>query len=534
MNQVEIIRRQVQLCAIGLWLVAIWILGKSIGDNGVAYLAAALEAFIFLWTFLGANLQDTLEKLLRGRNTKGQYKNADKLRKSALIYGGASGIAGSLLVFVLATYLSEGLLKVPYCRFMIMLLAPTVFLRCISAVILGSFQGEGSELPHVVVAVIKPLLFLGFSLLFSGRLSEYGEKVSNLLGQEDFRAMYGAIGVVIAMVLAEVLVFVFLLLIYRGAGKNRKKREHEGMRTTDSFLGQIYVLCGSMWLSVVQGILLFLPMLLSLILFQKSVPDIYASAQSYGVYAGKYLGVCGVIIVLMATLIFPSAVKAGNLLRKDEYRNARFHFQSGLKAGVVFSLYFAVLFTVMAAQTAGTVSKSMISSLAEMFTVGSGIILLGTMAYYSYTVLKLAGKKYWLLGGILVADIVSGVTLAIWLGKTPGNIMVLVYCGLIYSGVLAVILCILCCVFLRSGLDWIRMFAVPIACVCVVGLLCRMLGKMLTPHLGNGVTLLAVLVVSGLLYLIAVVFLHCFREQEIATVPGGRIIRAIGQMLGLF
>lgn len=534
MNQVEIKRRQIQLCAIGLWLVVIWILGKSLGDNGVAYLAAALEAFVFLWAIVGANVSDTLGKLLRGRNVRGQYKNADKLRKCTFVFQGIVGIAGSLLFFCLAQYFSETLLQVPYSKFLMMILAPCVFLRCVNGAFLGAFQGDGSELPTTVASILRPLFLLGFGLLFSRMLADYGEKVSKLLGQEAFTSMYCGVGVVIAMVLTEMLILVFLLLIYKGSKRRGRKKDSEGMRTTDSFVGQIYVLYGSMGLYILQGLLLFLPVILGLVFYQKNISDIYSSAQSYGLYIGKYLVVCGVIISLIAAAGLPSAVKTGGLLRKEENRAARNLFQSGFKSVMVYALFFAVFFTVMASQLAGTISESMVSSLTEMLSAGSGIVLFGTVAYYCYTILKVAGKKYWLLGGLALANMAYAVSLSLGLGKNPGNIMALVYGGLIYTGVLAVLLGVMTCVIIRSGVDLVRIFAIPIGCVCVAGLLCHMLGKALTPHLGGAVTFIVVFVLSWMLYLMLVVFLRCFREQELPVIPGGRILRGLGQLLGVF
>ena len=93
--------------------------------------------------------------------------------------------------------------------------------------------------------------------MFSRMLVDYGEKVSNLLGQEAFTSMYGGVGVAIGMVLTELLVLVFLFLVYRGSDRNRRKKDGEGMRTTDSFAGQIYVFYGSMGFHILQGLLLF-------------------------------------------------------------------------------------------------------------------------------------------------------------------------------------------------------------------------------------------------------------------------------------
>ena len=156
------------------------------------------------------------------------------------------------------------------------------------------------------------------------------------------------------------------------------------------------------------------------------------------------------------------------------------------------------------------------------------------MAYFCFVVLKLAGKKYPVLGCLVISCMVYAAVLAILFGRNGGDIMMLVYAGLIYIAVLAVSLCALTCIIVRNGLDWLRIAAIPGGCVCVAGLLCHLLGKALTPHLGGVVTLFVVLILSWLLYLFAVIYLRCFGEQELTVVPGGKILRSLGQLLGVF
>lgn len=49
MNQVEVKRRQIQSFSYVLACINIWVFGKSIGDNGLGYLAAAVLVFALFW-----------------------------------------------------------------------------------------------------------------------------------------------------------------------------------------------------------------------------------------------------------------------------------------------------------------------------------------------------------------------------------------------------------------------------------------------------------------------------------------------------
>lgn len=93
-------------------------------------------------------------------------------------------------------------------------------------------------MPSAVSCVLRQVFYLGLGLLFLGIFGNYGEKVSLLLKRDDFTAMYGAMGVALGILISELLVTLFLFVIYRGSMSGRRENEN-GMKGTDSFAGQI-------------------------------------------------------------------------------------------------------------------------------------------------------------------------------------------------------------------------------------------------------------------------------------------------------
>ena len=171
MNRAEIKMRQVRELSNILALITVLLLGRLIGDNGVTYVIVAMEVYGLMWSVAGKNISDTLGKQLRGRRNKGQQKNAAQMRRSALIFQLIAGAAGSLLLFLLAETIAGGIFKVQYSTLLIKVLSPMVLLRSVSSVLLGYFQGEGSEFPTMVSDVLRRILILGFGILFSQILS---------------------------------------------------------------------------------------------------------------------------------------------------------------------------------------------------------------------------------------------------------------------------------------------------------------------------------------------------------------------------
>lgn len=234
MNQVEVKRRQIQSFSYVLACINIWVFGKSIGDNGLGYLAAAVLVFALFWVLTGKNLPDRMGRMLRGRNARGQYRNVSRMRKNMMLFQIAEGLLGTVLCMSLGWILLEKVFLVPYGSMILWILSPALFLRCIQSVFLGYFQSEGSEMPSAVSSVLRQVFFLGLGLVFLGIFRNYGEKVSLLLKRADFTSMYGAMGIAVGMLLSEVLVLLFVFVIYRGSMAGRREAE-SGMKGTDSF-----------------------------------------------------------------------------------------------------------------------------------------------------------------------------------------------------------------------------------------------------------------------------------------------------------
>ena len=57
--------------------------------------------------------------------------------------------------------------------------------------------------------------------------------------------MYGAMGVALGIVISEVLVLIFVFVIYQGSASGRREAEI-GMKGTDTFFSQVRVLLFSM------------------------------------------------------------------------------------------------------------------------------------------------------------------------------------------------------------------------------------------------------------------------------------------------
>lgn len=87
---------------------------------------------------------------------------------------------------------------------------------------------------------------------------------------------------------------------------------------------------------------------------------------------------------------------------------------------------------------------------------------------------------------------------------------------------------------LRAGAASLLFVVVPAGAVCAAGLLCLLLRNLLMPHLGAAVTLIICVLGGGLVYWVLLILLRNFKEEELEVLYGGKIIRALGEMLQVY
>lgn len=520
MKQVEIKRQQIQIFSGIITIIILFLLGKMTGDNGVAYLAVAIECCSLMFLLISGSVTDSLGKLLRGRNARGQQKNMAAMRKNVMLFQCILGAAAAFLLFVSAGILAENVFKLPYSALIIRILAPAVFLRAVSSVLLGAFQGEGFELPTAVTAVVRQLFLLGFVLLFVNLLKGYGQKVSGLLKNQEFTAMYGGVGAAVAVNVTEALILLFLFLIYKGS-RNKEKNQEENRKTKESFLDSVGILYGNMGVSILIKVFGRLPLFLGLLFFLKSASE---GAAGCGIFYGKYLAVCMLVILLLCAALLPVCTRAVQLLKKEEYRYAKSCLQGGVHLAWACGLLFTVFFGTMAGplsvllggkQTIPQAERSA-ETLEKMLLFGSVLILFSVLSFFFERILMLSGKKYLVLCALGVMNIVFVIPLTLFLNLGKAGPEAIVYASVIGTFVLTALLGGLVFRQFRTGPDLVRTLLVPAGAAAAEGIVCVLLGKFLAPHLGNLVTVLAGLVLSVASFLGILLLTHNFKKQEIA------------------
>lgn len=528
MNRAEVRRRQAGELSNILAIVTLLVMGRRIGNNGIAYMTVAMGICALAWTAVGGSLSDTLGRLLRGRRNKGQYRNVEKMRKNAMILQTALGLAGSLLACLFAQGIAEGVFGMPYSAFIIRALSPVIFFRAVSAALQGGFQGEGAEFPTMAAGILRVLFMLGFGFLFTGILGSYGEKAGSLLRQENFAAMYGGVGVAAAISAAELLVVIFLFAIDKIGRDRGKKSTQEGMYATDSSFDCVRYLCRGRWMQAAAAFLACLPLALGPMFFCRRTEDENVMAGEYGVYAGGYLALGLGAACLIGMLVLPVTARVFSSLRKGEHRIARSTFLSGMHICLVHGIFASVFAAAMGEELGELLCPQAVQTFLPLVRGGSSAIAFGALACYFARYLQTAGKKTMVL---MAAGMADGLYVMIVMITGRAGILSLVYGAVTAAFVACLALGVFACGHMRVKPNWAELLAVPGAAGAAAGLACVLFEKLAGPHMNVWVTLFLAYLAAGAVYWAALLLLRNFKEQELEVIPGGRILGALKQML---
>ena len=200
MKQLEVKRKQVEyLAGMGEVILALY-LSRKIGLEGMGVFLIPIAIYYFFWILTAGSYPDALGKMIRVKKSKGQYRNIQRIKTMALISQTMIGAVGSLAMLGLGSILAGKGFLCNYSVFLVQVLSPLVFFRCMTALFVGLTQGEGSELPAVVTSVLRVALIFGLGTVLGKLFQSYGEKISSLLRQEHYTSIYTSAGWCLEMV----------------------------------------------------------------------------------------------------------------------------------------------------------------------------------------------------------------------------------------------------------------------------------------------------------------------------------------------
>lgn len=495
-----------------------------IGDVGNSYYSSAYEIYNIVLTLSAYGIPLSVSKLVAARGSKGEYRNAEKIFKCALIFAIVIGLISSSLVFIFADSLAN-LFKEPMSMLALKVLAPTLFFVAVLGVFRGYFQGMGTMIPTAFSQFIEQIVLIIVSLTCAYFFSIRGEKVGALLGNPNYKNAYGAAGATVGCSISIVVSLTFLILLYRAYRKKIRKQvfrdpSHIIDSTFSVYKTLILTILPVMFASVVNNISNFLDQYIYKNVMAKMGLD-ELKTVNWGIYSGKYLVLIGVPIAMANAMGASSVPTISGIMRKHEFDKAKSRIASVTRVTMMVAIPCAVGMAVLAPELMFLLFSSTNPLASNLLRVGAIGIVLFCFSTLTNSILQAMSKLSKPIIHSLIALAVHCTLLFVLLKTTNMNIYAVAFSNNIFS----LIICALNLVSLYKVIGYlqevIKTFIIPLISSGIMALVIILVNKFFGPDGFSRLMTVILILIGIVVYFAAMIILKGITKRELSAVPGG-------------
>lgn len=509
-------------------------LGYIIGDKGMAYFGTAYELYLLLGGVIGYGLEEATAVLVRYRMKREQIRSAQKVISRALLIGTGAGVVLGIVIGVLAHVLAEKLFIIPLSGMAIRMIAPVIVFYILTGILRGYFQGNGSKIPAMHSLILNTVFLFVGGLTGAVMMHGYGEKVSALLQNEDYAAAYGALGATVGVLIAAILCFLHMLILYfLLKGRLKKQMVRELSRNQDTSLQVVQMLLGTGVLYSLIYLVFGCRVLLDEVLVYRMSGITENLDMLWGSYYGKCQVVIGMILGVVVLFCLLPVKRIVVLAEHNEYRSAKERLGVLIHQCALVGTPAAILLAVLAENLLNAMYQGNNQLTASWIQLGSVGMLFAVFGIVFMDILLKLKKIRVVVVSTAISLLLHIVTIIVLLSGNQAGMRAVVAANVVFWIGMAVAGFLPVSRMLQYRQEWIRSIAFPVVAAAVAGLIAMLLNKALLSLLGNTASLIVCLIVAIILYVILLIALKDFTEEELEIMTGGNLILALGRMLRL-
>ena len=510
-----------------------------IGDEGMGYYSTAFNVYNIMLILSSYSLPLAVSKMVSARMAKGQYRNAVRVLKAALVYATVVGGIACFITWNFADFFATTAFNTPFCVYAIKTLAPTIWIMAYLGVLRGFFQGHGTMIPTAISQIFEQVINAVISVVAAGVLFKIGLDSNRVYNTTGYPQAFGAAGGTIgtgAGALAALLFMLLLFSIYWPVVKRRKRRDRS--RRTDSY-GDISV----------TFLFTVVPVIISSAIYNiNAVVDNSIMAYGmealgrgkeflslWGIYNNKYMLLVHVPLAMANSLsssLIPSL--SGAVARKE--KGAVIAKTSlAIRFAMLIAIPSAVGLTVLSAPINNLLFKSGDNTEAiRMLITGSAAVIFLSMSTVTNAILQGINHMNVPVRNAFISLILHIGVLYLMLMVFKMGIYSMVFANIAF----AVFMCILNAIAIRRYLNYrqeiVKTFLLPAVASAFMGAAAFGVYKGVTliiksNLLGTIFAVLAAIAVYGVL----LIKLRCVDEEELYSMPGGTKVIRLSRKLHL-
>lgn len=511
-------------------------LANILGDEGNGYYSSAFTIYSILLIVSSYSLPTAVSKMIATKNARKEYKNSVRILKAALFYGTVVGGIGAAVLWFGADFFATRFLNMPYTRYALKTLAPTIWVIAYLGVFRGYFQGLGTMIPTALSQIFEQIINAVISIVAAERLFNAGLKANLVHETTEFSFAFGAAGGTIgtgAGAVAGLLFLLFLIASYRPVMMRQAKRDRT--RRRDSYGEISSVLLMTVLPIVMSSVAYNISTVIDNSIYGKGMAFLGMGASevvsTWGVYAGKYHLLFNIPVAIansLASSLIPS------LSRAVAGKN-RGQIVSKVSMVIRFSMVIAIPATVGLTVLAGPVCNLLFSrydntNLIRMMMYGSLAVVFFSLSTVTNAVLQGINHMQTPLKNAVISLALHILVLCVMLFGFKMGIYSVVYSNILF----ALFMCILNGISIRRFLNYRqemkKTFILPTIASGIMGGAAYGVYKLVHMTVkSNTIGVLLAIVVAVMVYGVLLLKLRCVDETELAGMPGGTKLVRIAQ-----
>lgn len=500
-------------------------LTELIGDRGNAIYSAGYYIYTFLLILSSAGLPAAISRLVSTRIAKGEYRNAQKIFRVSMIFAGAAGAIGMLVLFFFAEPIAK-MVDSPNSVYCLQTLAPTLLIVGVMSVYRGYLLGMNIMTPTAVSQIFEQV----FNAVFSVYLAWVLVKQSIPLG-----AAGGTAGTGIGALAGLIVVMIFYNRM-KPEIRHNMRIEEKGIyqETTGEAFKKLVVtafpiIAGTAVFSMTN--LIDMKMVMSGLMSSGAFTEAEAEVL-YGQLSGKYVTLTTFPVSIssaMATAAIPNIAMAVTVGNKKE-----------VKRKINTALKLAMIISIPAAVGIGVLGDQILRMLFLSYPEGGVLLKVGaiSIAFLSFCqivtgVLQGIGKIQIPVIGALLGAVVK-IALNWILIRIPSiNVVGAVISTDVCYLVASIFNVIMLMRYTKTRVNFSGVLIKPTIGSIIMGIGCVIGYKVISLVFGNTISTLLTIIVAVIIYLLVMIFIRGITEEDLLSIPKGRILVRVFKKIGL-
>lgn len=200
-------------------------LTNLLGGTGMAYYQSVYAVFTPVYAIAIGGIPSTLAIMISENFALERYKNARKIRRTALIFYSLLGLLSSGAIVLFSGLISRLILGSSNMAPGLIAVSPTVFLCCIISVYRGYFEGLCDMVPTAVSEIIETLFKLILGLLFAFIAYKKASTLYDTPKTLSITAAASILGVSLSSLFACIYLCIRLKIKGDGISENKLKKD---------------------------------------------------------------------------------------------------------------------------------------------------------------------------------------------------------------------------------------------------------------------------------------------------------------------